>query len=785
MPENSELQICEKKSACHLGIITAVVFCCAQIYMDSYSQAFDLRPDHPPNLVYLQTSKGVYETNEDLWFKAYILEGQYLTPDEIDRTLYLQLINEKTGAVCWRKMYEIKSFYVSGHLFLHDTLSEGIYLLAAFTSNTFFNDTTKFTAVRKIEICKNIRSYSQQKIRNSESNSEKQEKRITNGNIQLSFYPEGGNLISGINNTVAFKAVDISGTPVDIEGTLFEDGDTLLHFHSDHAGMGKFEFVPDQLKNYFARLKKPVDEDVWVLPEVQESGPQLHLVQNNSTNLIFVVKNADAKKESNVLLLGKRRGNIIYVNSGKLIDSLVFNVPLSSFFQQGIAVFTLFNENLFPVAERLVYLNPENKLNIELKLSEEEYELRDKVDLNLKVTDKFGNPVIAHFGVTVFDKDYLNEPFLENIMTHCYLTNELKGRVFNPQYYFDESNRNRLEALDLLLLTQGWRRYHNKELINNKLGSLIIHDGIRGSLHASKRKRLAPKGNQILKVTNSNIESMYIKADSIGDIEIPPHFLKFCQGGYLYYEIVNNDDYKYRVLLESPFDSIDMILQNKEPIYPIFSSIKPTATKISINSRPNVFELGEVEIIGKSEFKYRDKYLGHLDSLAQLDYDPGDYVCPYGHLNCPLPHDIKNLKKPLEGGVYRQYVGFRWINQSIGHYTFDGEKSIEYKYPKYTREELLILYDINSIEGYYVDKEFYQPVYDKSGKMDMIPDYRNTLLWAPSVITNKDGEAKLEFYCSDIYSIFYGCIEGVSGNGELGHKTFEFRVRKAGPYTWE
>ena len=67
----------------------------------------------------------------------------------------------------------------------------------------------------------------------------------------------------------------------------------------------------------------------------------------------------------------------------------------------------------------------------------------------------------------------------------------------------------------------------------------------------------------------------------------------------------------------------------------------------------------------------------------------------------------------------------------------------------------------------------------------MIPDYRNTLLWAPTVLTDRNGEAQLEFFCSDIYTGFVGIIEGVSGDGKLGLESFEFKVLKTKPFGWE
>lgn len=65
--------------------------------------------------------------------------------------------------------------------------------------------------------------------------------------------------------------------------------------------------------------------------------------------------------------------------------------------------------------------------------------------------------------------------------------------------------------------------------------------------------------------------------------------------------------------------------------------------------------------------------------------------------------------------------------------------------------------------------------------LDAQPDFRNTLIWEPSLITDNKGEATLTFYCSDIYTDFIGRIEGVGGDGLLGSQYFNFTVRKLKP----
>jgi hypothetical protein len=132
----------------------------AQINSESISSANDNNTPTPKSkseLIYLQTSKGIYETGEDLWFKAYILDAQHFIPSGLSKTLYLQLMNEETRQVFWQEKYEIIKRFADGHVFLNDTLPEGNYLLMAFTANSFFNDSSEFESFCRIIIKKDMK----------------------------------------------------------------------------------------------------------------------------------------------------------------------------------------------------------------------------------------------------------------------------------------------------------------------------------------------------------------------------------------------------------------------------------------------------------------------------------------------------------------------------------------------------------------------------------------------------------------------------------------------------
>ncbi len=108
------------------------------------------------DLVYLQTSKTIYETEEDVWFKGYVLDAQYFYPSGRSKTLYVQLMADKTDQVVWEKKYEIENGFVDGHLFLNSGLEEGIYTLAAYSAYSFDRGNKEFYAAKKLEIKKEI-----------------------------------------------------------------------------------------------------------------------------------------------------------------------------------------------------------------------------------------------------------------------------------------------------------------------------------------------------------------------------------------------------------------------------------------------------------------------------------------------------------------------------------------------------------------------------------------------------------------------------------------------------
>jgi hypothetical protein len=311
----------------------------------------------------------------------------------------------------------------------------------------------------------------------------------------------------------------------------------------------------------------------------------------------------------------------------------------------------------------------------------------------------------------------------------------------------------------------------------------VIEDETEGEVHATVRKRESRSVQQVVKVFYpGNTETAdLLFADSLGRFTITPRQLKTGQGGYVYLKAMD-PDYKPQISIADPFQIINEVMRVKGTCYPV-SGPEPEKKEKEEWVDPYVeghrtVRLPEVTVTAGGRSLYRDKYIGHLDSLARLDLNT-DYIGQCGALNCIA---CGGGRKPVEGEWTRRWVGHR-PQPSMHPFTFtaDEVEHFEYHYPKFSEEELLRKNNMWRVKGYYVDREFYEPDYDKEPWRYTVADFRNTLLWAPEVITDEKGEATVEFYCSDLNTGFIVNIEGISGEGLPGMRDSELKVMRNAP----
>lgn len=732
----------------------------------------------PPELIYLQTSKGIYETGEDLWFKAYQLDAQTFGLSDKSKTLYLQLINSKDSVV-WEEKYPIENGLTSGHVYVDEKLPEGDYFLEGYSKYSFYkNDTLGIIPARKIRVVKNIAQSEPPALPHDST-------------FRFETFPEGGNLVDNIASKLAFRATDGKGNPLEVEGILYQDNEPLSPIKSTHDGMGAVLFSPLQERNYQIVLN---NGKIYPLPRIYSKGMGMRLFTQDKEQLDFIVSQSEGLPNQQIYLMGQMRGMVCCIAKGMLKDNLKISIPLGNFLYQGIAEFTLFNEQLQPVAERLVYIHPKKKMNIIAEPEKKSFLTREKASIKIKVTDDNGKPIRANLGISVYDKAYTNPVDPVSILTHCYLSSQIRGKVYNPAYYFDDKNTDRAAALDLLLLTQGWRRYiwNTNNLAYH--GQTFLHDEITGfqTIRNKKKGEQSQGLEQLIQLSGPEGNSTFMWTDSTGNFTMGQDLMKELRGGYMYLKPMLSNEFKPLIQIDNFLPEIVSERKRRINIYPYIDLSQGRREIIftqPITSTDSVILLDEVTITGKGRKPFRDKFMGRLDSLAQKDLGP--WVCAHGWLEnykegYTHHHDPRYCPCVVDDGEPRTIpvIGRRYHIMKAEYYPYGNFYSFKpldhqwiiYQGAIYSEEELLRMNNIWRTKGYYAAREFYQP--DEIDMRSSIPDARNTLLWAPSVITDEKGEATVSFYCSDINTGFIGLVEGVDGAGLLGTAKCDFRVMR-------
>ena len=227
----------------------------------------------PQDQPYMLFSKGIYETGEDMWFKAWLFDRSLLTLSDRSQTLFLR-IYDPADSLVWNEKYPIFCGRTEGHVFIGEKWKSGEYKVEGYTQSSFYADSTEAVFPQKIWVVDRIDKQEPQDTRTG----------LQKDNIRLGLYPEGGYLVQGIKNYIAFKATDNQGVPVPLSGWLCENRARILNIESSHDGMGLLSFVPHEGVRYTVQLTNGQE---FPLPTSLRSGMVMHLEHTDRKNVVF------------------------------------------------------------------------------------------------------------------------------------------------------------------------------------------------------------------------------------------------------------------------------------------------------------------------------------------------------------------------------------------------------------------------------------------------------------------------------------------------------------------
>ncbi|MFD0764257.1 carboxypeptidase regulatory-like domain-containing protein [Mucilaginibacter lutimaris] len=649
----------------------------------------------------------------------------------------------------------------------------------------------------------------------------------------VQFFPEGGELTLGIRSRVAFKAIGANGLGVTIKGTITNNtGEVIANLESAHLGMGIFALTPEDGKTYKANITFPDGvTTAYDLPRIKPAGITLAVYSNDSDNINIKLAANDPYFKANqgkTYYVAAQSGGAIYFAAKTALETSTYSsaIPKSKF-PTGLIQFTLFSERGIALAERIVFIKRNDMLNLTMAPDRKAFSVRQKVRFTVSAKNN-ATPVAGEFSVAVIDetKVPVDEDSETTIMNNLLLTSEIKGYIEKPNYYFNSKDPNVDANLDILMLTQGYRRISYRNIITGKFPQIFLTPEQQGlevsGILRNNTGMPISKGNLRIQIPSKNYFAETV-ADMNGNFSFPK--LNFPDSSQVIISARNNPNSK-NLMISVNGDNYQPVTKNinaLDAVANIDSAYKP----LMLNSKrqyDNLHILKEVTIKSTSLVKKASHSdyttLSALPLMAdqQLTGErfkdcPNLYIClPAMLLGVTAENNAlyftKNIsnqnKLPMQVFLNGSPVDYQTLNgyrgsdvETIEVFKSDGLSNInrnfmsdgiisiitrKIKTEKITFAQLQEMLPKGNLltytaQGYSISREFYSPKYDPLKQGAFGGDLRSTIFWSPKIKTDKTGFASFEYFNSDSKGSYRAVIEGMDAEGNLGRYIFRYTVK--------
>jgi hypothetical protein len=456
-----------------------------------------LKEQLPKQKFYFHFDKPAYFSGENIWFKGYVFSGSF--PDNESRNLFVRLVDRK-GNIIQERKYPVLGATVAGNFYLADSLPADEYYIYAFTPTVLNDDNSAWFK-------KTISILNRNTILMASDPSD-------GDTVSIRFFPEGGKLVSGIKTNIAFEALGENGLPVSVSFKIRNaEGAEIKRVNSIHDGIGKFDLNPMENTDYRIQLTEPVNKVLkYSFPEIETQGLCLQLESDGRFKRYTITKTKSDTGISSVRLLVHKNhetifNRVLYFNNATAVTGSLETSQLPS----GILHFTLFGNNDLPIAERLIFVHNNEFISpATINWNKKDFDKRKKNELELVFEEKI--QVSCSIAITDLHAVIQNED-QENIFSSMLLTNDVKGAVFNPSWYFQNNSDSVLNALDLLLMTHGWKHFTWTDILNDRFFKKAPNDNpfitISGNVYSIPDNKPLHNGSLSMIFKLQNGETVY------------------------------------------------------------------------------------------------------------------------------------------------------------------------------------------------------------------------------------------------------------------------------------
>lgn len=613
---------------------------------------------------------------------------------------------------------------------------------------------------------------------------------INLGTVDVRFYPEGGQLVPGLENRVYFTARNPLGKPVELEGMLVDsEGFEAARVEAQHDGMGAFSFVPRGDLSYRLKVEKPsgVSGEIG-LPLAAPRRPVVLTTGRGifepGRPLEFNIRSAEpglplvAAAWCRGVLVGHQP---LVTNTGANEVSVAIDPEAN-----GVIRLTVYDYGVSPpepIAERLVWRRPARRLEVRVGPPGKPCKPGDEVQLELRVADESGNPAAAILGVSVVDGALVSlaDDDTASMATHFRLTSEVEKPedLEKADFYLSDDPKAGV-ALDLLLGTQGWRRFAEKTLdemrregrqdeqlvrlaaLGGETTPPAMFDNL-GELQERYRQSLAAYRTGRTRGLNVLTTLSFFGGMALLLLVALLSVLKIASGVRLWIPAIS---------ASAACLVIGVVLMAPEPRSPASAggavAFAPFRLPLPIDKGAAEDKLSDGEALGENGFA-GDRAARYLffderakqQQLERWDADRDDYLAAGRQLALKMVPEL-GLEAELEQQVrgrrldkLRRAFGQRPAAaraQGLGEPVADEERAEE---ARLSRESLR-----------FIVREYahqYAP-----GEPGVRSDFTETLYWHPMLVTDAGGRAEVRFDLSDAVTTFRVSADAHGDGGRIG-----------------
>jgi len=716
--------------------------------------------------VFIHTNKTKYDKDDTIWFKAYVASNTN-KPSLKTTLLYVSLFSE-TGQLIEVQNILINKGVGSGQLELFDTLEYGDYYIQAHT-NFMKNFGEENTFVSKIS----IGDITTKNNKNSDDL------------YDVQFFPEGGYLLENVENVIAVKAL-VNGKGLDFTGEIIDSKNKVItRFENPYLGMATGTFFYDKSEKYQASIRVKDTVLKMDVPLAKEEGLSLKVVDRIDFVDVQLQTNKETlqRQKENYFVLFHQNNKLVNYTNIVLSDTskVVLQINKDDFFN-GVNTVTVFQKET-PILERKFFVYKDHT-KIDIKI-EKQLKEKDSIVFKLKMIDGSER---ANLSASVMSgKIQIAEE--TNIESAFLLTPYVKGYIEKPSYYLNKKNADRLQHIDLLLLTQGWTQYTASQFVNNvnpkykydfelgfklsghatPLGSnnlaLISEDNkvidkifLNNKLDFTFKNLLIYKGDAVklsfIKPDNELAKPENMTLDSVvhSKLEFKPIVLK---SNYTSVAIEKEDDFVFYEADATRLDTVNVTGRIKTKAY-------LEKTKLVSKYKKITFDIGKYMPLEVADRYKKELLLGYLERAEgarlvnwkglewylELGVEKEAFLFidgkrmeseDLGGLKLEM-EDVENVMVQPLGKGFRAYQVFTTDNY---------KKGIVELYQNY-------VFDY----GYNSTKKYYTPIHDFNFQNEA-----TEIDWKPILETNTNGE--VVFKVKNNFSGYTFSIQGFTKSGKL------------------